>query len=183
VTAPLLPVWWPIFDTVRTCLCQNLAATLGGPVGRCCVQPGGAIILDECCDGTAWVRVDRVWLKAAAGTTQVRRDPIGWGGAPCGDQMVMMTLGLGVMRCAATIDERGTPPGCEVLEDESMRMLSDIDALYKTAVCCLEESSESFAIYATEPLLLIPQGPAGGCVGAELSVQYTVELCPCLDRG
>lgn len=176
---PPQPTWWPLIASVTHCLCANLAQTVGGPPGRCCALPGGSVILDDCCQGTGWVRLDRIGETTITGSL-LAQPPLGWGDKPCGDRQVQIVLGIGAMRCAASSDERGTPPSCEVLENETLVMLSDIDALYRTASCCMADLG-SLGVYSAEPALLTPQGPAGGCVGSELTVGYTVDLCPCVD--
>lgn len=177
MTGPILPVpaFWPLMSAIARCLCTNLVDTIGGPPGRCCAIPGSAVILDDCCDGTGWVRMDRV-DAIPAGTLDIQRTMYSWGGAPCGPDLFRLILGVGVMRCAATIDEAGTPPSCERLEFETQRWLSDVDAIYRAALCCVDDNVQ---VYQVDPLVLAPLGPAGGCVGGELTVAYTVDLCPC----
>ena len=173
-----MPTWWPLLDAVRLCLCANLANTLAGPPGRCCMTPGSAVVLDDCCKGTAWVRLDRIGETSISG--RLIPPPMeSWGDGRCSDQQVQIVLGIGVMRCAATTDEQGVPPSCEVLESETQAMASDIDALYRTASCCLDDAA-SFGVYSVDPAMFTPLGPAGGCVGGELMVGYTVDLCPCV---
>lgn len=173
MTAPT-PAWWPLVQAVSDCLCAQLAATIGGPVARCCPQPGSAVVIDDCCEGTAWVRLDRV-DAVAAGDRRVPATDVSWGGRECGPALARVILGLGVMRCAATVDEAGTPPGCDELAAETRRMFSDVDALFAAALCCQSDVE----VVDASPVQVVPQGPAGGCVGAELLVAYTVDLCPC----
>ena len=172
---PPEPTYWPLVAALTACLCTNLESTIGGPPGRCCAIPGGAVVLDDCCNGTAWVRMDRVDTVPFR-SRDVEQPVFGWSGAPCGPNLARIVLGVGVMRCAATMDENGTPPDCERLAFEMQRWLSDMDALYATALCCQDDTVEVFSI---DPLAMAPLGPAGGCVGGELTVAYTVDLCPC----
>lgn len=171
---PPEPTYWPLVAALTHCLCANLVNTIGGPPGRCCALPGSAVVLDDCCDGTAWVRMERV-DTIPAGTSSIDRPASSWGGQPCGPNLVRIVLGIGVMRCAAGLDEAGVPPTCERLEWEMQRWLSDMDAIYRTAACCEADVD----VFAVDPLVMAPLGPAGGCVGGELTVAYTVDLCPC----
>lgn len=173
-----LPAYWPLIDAVSTCLCALLADTIGGPVGKCCPVPGTALVLDDCCDGTAWVRlvrIDPIVAGSTAAQTGVPTIATGWSGEPCGPNMAQVVLGAGVMRCSYSLDEDATAPGCDELTYETMRMTSDIDALYTAGLCCQSD----IEVESAQPLTLVPQGPAGGCVGVELQVAYVMDLCPC----
>lgn len=174
MTTPAEPAWWPLIDALATCLCTQLADTLGGPVARCCAIPGSAVVIDDCCNGTAWVRLDRM-DTIPAGDRRVPVTDVSWGGRECGPMLARLLVGLGVMRCAATVDENGNPPACDTLSQESKVMFSDIDALFAAALCC----DAPVEVVDASPQQLVPQGPAGGCAGAELIVAYTVDLCPC----
>lgn len=173
MTTPAVPQYWPLLTRLRECLCLNLAATVGGSPARCCVVAGNAVALDDCCDGTAWVRFEQIEgsdLDAFPGPSNLQST------GSCGQTIAAITVGIGVMRCASTMDEDGNAPDCAALEHEALIMASDIDALFKTAHCCADEAQgvilSSIGQYS-------PQGPQGGCVGGELQIVFGIELCPC----
>lgn len=175
IAVSAVPRYWPLVEAVAGCLCTLLPDTIGGEVGRCCPIPGNQVILDDCCQGTAWVRVarvDAVTAEVAGAAPAIPRD---WGGGSCGPLLATVVLGIGVMRCASGMDEAGVPPTCEELTFETQRMTSDIDAIYAAALCCQSDVE----VYSAAPISLTPAGPAGGCVGAELLASYIMDLCPC----
>jgi len=174
MTAPV-PSWWPLATALAECLCDKLSQTVAGPPARCCLVAGESIALDDCCAGTAWVRLVTYAATDADSFPNPASGATGdcWGPGPVAP-LAAVTFGIGVVRCAHTVDEDGTPPDCETLEADALAQYSDVDALNATALCCAGDAVEMTSLGAYDPF-----GPRGACVGGEVRVTYAVALCPC----
>jgi hypothetical protein len=146
----------------------------GAPAYRF-VAPGGQIAFDNCCDcdheeddgcgGQLYVRVIKAHPVSPIPTKILRE-------IPCPDT-IGVHLAIGVIRCAASLDDDGNPPSAETLNAESAQMVCDMAALLRALECC-DTDDERTTIDTWTPL-----GPAGGCAGGEWSFWWTPRLaCP-----
>jgi hypothetical protein len=158
--------WWAVGRLLLDCLCARLADTVGGPVCVCTPIPGDQAIADYCSAGPggvgqAWVRLARVFMT--------RQFPQPVTTAPCPDGFWAADYELGVLRCAATLDEQGNPPSPAALAGVAARVVDDAAAVMETAQCCLPGGLPRI-VGDWRPM----QG--GGCTGGTCTV--TVQLVP-----
>lgn len=134
---------------------------LVGAPGRQSVYSGPDAPWDDCCGhgGQLWVRVN----------TAQPVDPLPvWDTTPtkCGKTMGV-ELGLGIVRCARTIDEHGNPPRPIDLTAEAYQVTEDMGALARAVLCCLPGRK---ILGRWTPYNL------GGCVGGEWSVWVHADM-------
>ena len=77
--------------------------------GRVLVAPGGEVAWDACCDGQLWVRV--VEVTDATDLLGIR---VGADGS-CQTAAWRVDIGVGVLRCTPTVDDRGRAPSADDL--------------------------------------------------------------------
>ncbi|HLR43880.1 MAG TPA: hypothetical protein VK065_01685 [Brevibacterium sp.] len=123
--------------------------------GRTIVAPGASVAWDDCCKGQLWVRV----ITAVPGY-QGRAS-----GVACPTHYDL-TLGVGIVRCVSTVDDRGRPPSAAQITTDGnsglrdMREIADILQSYRP-VDALTARLGNWT----------PSGPDGGCAGGEWSYQ------------
>lgn len=122
------------------------------PPARVLLMPGADVVHDDCCDGQLWARVIEVLPHYS---TPGR-------GKNCGVDYWTATIGLGIVRCAATLDSRGNPPSAENMSADTV--LQNLDAhLLSGVFACFS--------HVTRVTRWRPVGPRGGCVGGEWTGQ------------
>lgn len=137
------------------------AATALSPApGRSLVASGSMVAWDDCCEGQVWTRL--VSLMPGVSDSAQSCGPLTW----------TATIGIGVLRCAAVVDDRGNPPAAEVLTDEALRGTADAFALSEAIQCCMTATRLKMLNWA-------PLGPEGGCVGGEWQVSVMVDNPSC----
>ena len=157
-------------DRIGPLLAATLAcadAALDPQVGRASLYPGAEIAYDDCCDGQVWVRL--ISLTPAGNPTATRTTA-----NPCGVLMWAATIGIGALRCAATLDDQGNAPTPAQLTADTHQMTADAAALSQAIQCCLTPQVNRATILRWDPL-----GPSGGCVGGEWTVTVLTDNCPC----
>lgn len=130
-----------------TLLTSSLSAALSAispKPGRSFVQPGGQGAWDDCCDGQLWIRI----ISIQPASTSIPGCPPEWD----------VLLGLGIIRCVSTVDDRGIAPPAASLTSEAAQMVSDLEALESVVA---EHKNQRW----------IPLGPQGGCAGGEWSFE------------
>jgi hypothetical protein len=155
-------------DPVGVLLGEVLAcaeAALSVPVGRAFVAPGREVAWDDCCDGQLWVRLVGT---VPAGTSNQQ--------GVCGVVLWSATLALGVVRCAATVNDQGVVPAPAALTTDALAVLTDRWELEMAVRCCVVglRSAQRVVLLRWEPA-----GPQGGCVGGEWFFNVAVNVCPC----
>lgn len=150
-------------DLLRACF----ETALGRDV---CLRPGAIVDLlasttrDECCEGTAWVRVGPVFAGFPAPDQ---------GGASCFPPLWSVILELGAARCAPTpaADEI---PTCEQNTALTLGLLDDMAAMM-CAVSCFSTADDlrRIAVGTWDQTVV-----EGRCAGSTLTV--TVAFTPCL---
>lgn len=158
-------------NRLLTCLCEMLTHTVGGPVCRCCLYPGGEITpQDYCCgcdggSGMAAVRVYRIAPSTARFPQQdfePRRN--------CSHNSYVVTLEITVYRCMATLDQHGDPPTCDQLTRDVVVQMDDAAAIRRTLRCCFAPQLEDGSVRWTTTGRYVeddqnPVGPDGDCGG------------------
>lgn len=141
------------------------------PVGRAFTATG-EVVWDDCCKGQLWVRLvsmDPLILDQRRGA-QEKCGPDGW----------MLTIGVGILRCAATVNDQGVVPSVSQLVAESKVTTAEAQAL-RAAITCVDLSDETENLALRRQLLTSwsPLGPEGGCVGGEWTMTVPVTDCGC----
>lgn len=127
--------------------------------GRSVVVAGNNVAWDDCCDGQLSVRVVTV-------TPIYKGSPMN--GCPVGTEMV---LGVGIVRCISTLDDRGMPPTeAEMMEDGSV-MLRDMRELGNALQCVTVPGALASWMGEWTPL-----GAMGGCAGGEWEFRVRLPL-------
>lgn len=137
---------------------------------RACVLPGGNVAWDDCCDGQLYVQLTEV---APYNTSQQGRGASRATAAnACGIHLWTATVVLGLIRCAATVDDAGHAPSCETLDDEAGQLIRDMLALQAVIL----EGPVS-PVQRQMPVRWSPLGPQGGCEGGEWTLTMWLPNC------
>ncbi len=154
-------------STLLTCVSTELSPS----AAQSFLTTGGLLASwDACCEGQAWVRLGS---QEAVKAPKMGMRPT----VPCA-QTWLVTLGVGVLRCAAQMNDRGDPPSAEDVTADAVQTVLDKDAILRAVQCCLPttEGVSSFALTRWDAL-----GPDGGCVGGEWTLAMTVQTLDCED--
>lgn len=153
---------------VREAMSDLLAAVdveLRHEVGSQFLAPGEQVAWDNCCDdgngggGQLWVRCISVfpgWPKQDSDQK-------------CNVRLATAVLGVGIVRCAHTLDDQGNAPSGDDMTADATRIMEDMEDVFSGVV-------ENFEWTANIGQWM-PVGPDGGCAGGEWSV--SVRLQPC----
>lgn len=154
----------PITSAILDCVVRSLSKQ----VGRALVMPGNSIVHDDCCDGQAWVRVISVVGSSALSNPAMQ---------PC-LPLYQVRLGIGVARCAHTIDDDGLAPTPAEMTADAFQTFQDRADIVRALICCVPE------IELMKPFLKtirvedwLPDTISGGCLGSEISMTFSMDLC------
>lgn len=136
--------------------------------GRATVMPGNNVVWDDCCDGTLWIRIISIVGSSAMSRPATQ---------PC-YPLYQVRLGLGVIRCAHTVDDNGVAPTPGEMASDAFQTFRDRRDLVQTIVCDIAPDVESRGdMQALRIEDWLPQGPQGGCVGGEITLTFSHILC------
>lgn len=165
---------WTRLVTLTGCLEATLSH-YEAPTCRVFVAPGGPPAWDVCCDchegeGQAWVQVDRVYATDNFPAEQT-------GANRCRPAEFAAVIRMGVLRCAATVDDQAEIPSADRLIADAWKVQRDRVAMYDALTCCFLDDADP-GTYVVGPWT--PLGPAGGCVGGtiEFTLQFPNCACP-----
>jgi hypothetical protein len=130
---------------------------------------------DECCEGSAWVRVASFFPSSGKFPEQ-DQDPLN-----SGTRAWAVTLELGVVRCAPTPDENSIPSTAQW--NAVADAVDDDAASMRRAICCFIEASPTARRGYVLPLDWQPLDVEGGCVGGTLRVIVRGPACDCAEAG
>lgn len=134
------------------------------PIGRVVRAPGTTPAFDDCCDGQLYTRLMLVQpimgqqRRSAAG---VQCDIIGWSAQ----------VALGVVRCAAAVDDYGNAPSAAAVSANGQDASQDMSDLAEFLMCRGVAQIERWQ----------PIAEQGGCHGGEWVFRIEVEHCGCPD--
>lgn len=174
VAGPLDELWGQLVALLE-CLEGTLDAN-DAPAIRAFIAPGGSPAWDVCCvedgaEGQAWIQVVEVAPTDAFPTPQT-------GVMRCDFGEWSVTVNVGVLRCASTVDDNGSPPDADTLTEEAWKVQRDRVLIDSAIRCCFlggdDPDIEAFVIGSWTPL-----GPGGGCVGGQQQLQFTSRRCGC----
>lgn len=150
-----------ISDALRDLSLRAGAAVSPRPGRVVQIAPGRAVAWDDCCSGQVWARL--VALQPAA--AQPARRP---GLEPCAVPTFILTVELGIVRCAATVDDRGNAPSPRQITADGQQGINDMAALLGVLRCTPGlRSLERWN----------PDGPDGGCHGGYWTATLEVHNC------
>lgn len=131
------------------------------------LAPGAEVAWDNCCEGDGgvggqlWVRL--ISVHPAAPFPRIDNEQ------KCGVTFLAATLGVGVVRCAHTLDDQGNPPTADQMTGDTNRLIDDMDDIM-SGIQTNYDWHNKLGTYTSV-------GPDGGCAGGEWTV--TVRLQPC----
>ena len=156
---------------LEVCLQNALAANPNAPADTCLYTGedfrtflSAGLSEDRCCSGFAAVRVAAIQpLTPTEGT----RDP-------CGVRTWLVTLEMGVARCAP-VGDINAGPTCAQLTEVAEQVQMDASAMVEAA-CCLRPQVDSGRLGMGT---WVPFGPEGQCTGGIMPVQVEIDACGC----
>jgi hypothetical protein len=170
--SPADPVF-EIAESLLSCVESRLALYDAG-VCRSFVAPGNPPAWDACCEcgegeGMAWVQIAEVFPTDNFPLPQsaaMRCVPAGQG----------VQLSIGILRCAAVLDDQGRAPSSERLTSDAAKVARDRAIVSEAIRCCYLEDADpgTYVIGSWTPL-----GPNGGCVGGSTSLTLAATACRC----
>lgn len=166
-----------VLSTVHTALDDA-----GRPPGRAELVPGLRPAWDDCCDGQLYLRVIEVYPTAGSNAPfpQIDTQQRGAAGGLCAIHGVAVHIGVGVIRCVATIRDDGSAPSPEEVSADGDLMLKDMDTLLDALLCKVPQADfYTSAIHGLKMDRWQPQGAEGGCAGGEWGVYLWIDPCLC----
>lgn len=165
-----------ILKSILSAAASSLNAA-GRPPGRVELTPGLLPAWDDCCEGQLYVRMIEAYPTAGQNAPFPAIDVQQRGvGAHCGFHLLAVHIGLGIIRCAATVDDQGNPPTSAEVTADADALLEDMADLLDVLVC---ESQGTPGIQALKIDRWTPSGPEGGCAGGEWGAYIALDPCLC----
>jgi hypothetical protein len=171
MTAPLYDLLIaPVAADLLACLTTEMAKT-PVPPAQVCIRVGDRADLlmsetyDECCAGTAWVRLARQYPS--------RNFPIPDTEAYCDIARWALVFELGAARCAPTSDVMAIP-SCDDWTATAVTHYADLAALRRTACCYAADNRRNRKVLVSEGT---PQTTEGGCTS--VIMQLTISALAC----
>lgn len=174
------PLATPMAYELLACLEEELDKTASPPRyrGR---RPGQTVAhlisttSDECCEGSAWVRVAEIVPSSSQFPLQ-DTEPV-----PQGTSSWAVTLEMGVIRCAPTPDENSIPSSAawNAVSDA----VDDDAAAMRRAICCFIALNPGYRARGVLPLEWQPIEVEGGCVGGTHQIIVRGPACDCAEAG
>lgn len=166
-----------IMADVLTCAEEALTAA-ERPCDRVLLVPGALPAWDECCDGFLYVRLVSMYPTAGQSAPFPNQDTRP---GNCKPVMIASQLAIGVLRCAATVDDNGVVPTAATLTAEARGMTADASILLAAIKCCIADMAGDSGSLVEQLLLGAwqPLGPDGGCVGGEWTLTVAHGSCGC----
>lgn len=143
----------------------------GRPPGRVELTPGLLPAWDDCCKGQLYLRVMEVFPSSPFPTFDTSQQGAN---LQCAIKMLDLHIGLGIIRCAATVADDTTPPTPEQVSADGVLMLNDMQTLLSVILCTVPTLPR---IQKVKLDRWIPQGVQGGCGGGEWGVHLAVDPC------
>lgn len=167
-TVSCTDLFGPVLQTLLDC-CHDALAGCDRDVGRAFIAPGANVAWDDCCDGQLWVRLATAFPSG-------RPFPNPDTQQPCGITVLAARIAIGIVRCAAVVDDDGVAPAPDVLTGDANGVTTDASILLSAIQCCaLPGISEQ----AVRIVSWTPSGPQGGCVGGEWEIIVGLDNCGC----
>ena len=141
----------------------TVAESVSPEPGRAVLVPGVEAAWDDCCAGQVAVRIVSLTpvYRGRRGASDLC-DLVHWN----------VTLGVGIVRCIAVVDDHGRAPSAERITADAEQMVADMLAI-KNALLYTKFSH-------VQQLTLgqwVPQGAEGACAGGEWVVNFLLPVC------
>lgn len=127
------------------------------------LQPGQAAAWDVNCDGQLWVRLASMAPNPTASPGRVP------GAGVCAVPFWVATIELGIIRCAATMDNKGNAPKPPRITEDGVQTVDDMSVLLGVIQC--SDFTRSISSWT-------PRGPEGGYTGGYW--EFTVDMTNCI---
>jgi hypothetical protein len=134
---------------------------------RTVLSPGLNIAWDTCGSGCGDGQDGQLWANI---TTMAAENQ----GGNC--EQIIWTADVGIVRCAATVQDDGNPPPILAEEHDAWQQAADSDSI-RNAIRCCEPRPDS--IRDVELVTWTALGPDGGCVGGAWTIRGILESCGC----
>lgn len=146
--------------------------------GRVELTPGLLPAWDDCCGGQLYLRTIEVYPTAGKNSPfpAIDTQQTGAAGSMCGFHLVAVHIGLGMIRCAATVDDDGNAPTPAAVSENANTMLDDMATLLDVLVC---DAPKIPGVLALKVDRWVPQGVQGGCHGGEWGAFLAMDPCLC----
>lgn len=172
----------PLMTGILSAAASSLNAA-GVTPGLVHLSPGNLPAYDNCCEGGGqlWLRLKETYPSAGIGAAfpQIDTAQKGAAGGACSVHALALNLGLGVMRCAHTIDSNGVPPTAAEMTGDALATYDDLGLLLDVIVCDVPTLAPAMTVKVDR---WTPQGVQGGCVGGEWGFYVGFDPCVCQNR-
>jgi hypothetical protein len=150
----------------------------GRTPGRVELTPGNLPAWDDCCEGQLYVRVMELYPTGGQNSPfpQIDASQRGAASALCKIHMMAVHVGVGILRCAATVDDDGTAPTPARVTNDAVLMYEDSATLLNALVCDVPSVK---GILSMKLDRWTPLGVEGGCAGGEWGAYFAVDPCLC----
>lgn len=166
----------PLAKGLLACINTGLVK-YGVPACRSFMAPAGPPPADECsncgeAEGQAWVQIAQIGPTENfpnLATGPARTKPSEWA----------VQLNVGILRCAATVDDAGNPPSAAALTADFDKVQRDRAIVAEQVLCCFLADAEpgTWTLGVWTPL-----GPSGGCMGGVTQLTIAAAVCRCPDE-
>lgn len=150
----------------------NVLAAVGGrltePVGRTVLVPGLDEVWDDCCDGQLYLKQVEVFPTASAGAAFPALDPV----QSCGPLLLALHLEVGVIRCAAVVDDQGNAPDPALITADALLQTDDWQSVLDALVIDVPRLPY---VQRTKLDKWVPKQTQGGCAGGGWSFYLAVD--------
>lgn len=166
----------PILQSILSAAASALNAE-ERPTGRVELTPGSLPAWDDCCEGQLYLRVPDVYPTAGKNSPFPQKDSSQAGvNLACAVHGLAVHIGLGVLRCAETVDDNGNAPTPAEVTADAEQMLADMATLLDVLVCIAPRLDGILSLKIDQ---WNPLGVEGGCAGGEWSAYLWVDPCVC----
>lgn len=164
-----------LLDSVLSAVASALEEQ-GRATGRVERVPGLLPAWDDCCAGQLYLRVIEVFPSGSP-FPQFDAAQRGAAGSLCAIHLLAFRIGVGVIRCAATVDDDGNAPAPARVTADQDEMLLDMATVLDVLLCTV--AKETLGVMALKMDRWQPQGVEGGCHGGEWGVYLALDPCLC----
>lgn len=141
------------------------------PPCRVVLSPGLDVAWDECgaggCadivggpDGQLWANITTMAATPDSGNCE----------------RIIWTADVGIVRCAATVQDDGSAPSVSAVEHDAWQQAADADHIRYAIRCCPDRPE---TIRDVELVTWTSLGPSGGCVGGAWTIRGILDDCEC----
>lgn len=124
----------------------------------------GQVPHDNCCEGQLWIAVDRIFVYENFPTPSTKA-------ITCAPTLGA-EMSIGILRCAPTSGNDGSPPSFMDLDASSALTLREGAIIMSSLICCLIQNGPRHRRFNVTGQ--VPVGPLGGCIGT--ITRFNVEL-------